>query len=106
MTRHSMYAGLIVLGLGTAVPAFADPPVSTGANVPQDAKSAITTTMNGRLLKLERDAVIISTGGGGQARLQVNPETKIDGAPKAGDEVEAGLALDKHVVVLKVLRPH
>ena len=42
MTRHSMYAGLMVLGLGTAVPAFADPPVSTGANAPQDAKSAIT----------------------------------------------------------------
>ena len=62
--------------------------------------------MNGRLLKLERDAVIISTGGGGQARLKVNAQTKLEGSPRVGDEVEAGLSSEKQVVVLKVLRPH
>jgi hypothetical protein len=61
-----------------------------------------TTSLKGQVLKIEQDAVTVSTAGGGQARLKLDPQTKMQGAPKVGDKVEVELTSDKQVVSLKI----
>ena len=69
--------------------------------MPQSASPA-TATIQGQVLKIESDSLIVSTGGGGQARLKLDSNTKMQGSPKVGDKVEAELSPERNVLSLKV----
>jgi hypothetical protein len=81
-------------------PSAAEPQKKAGT-MPQSASPA-TATIQGQVLKIESDSLIVSTGGGGQARLKLDGNTKIQGSPKVGDKVEAELSPERNVLSLKV----
>ena len=61
-------------------------------------------TVQGQVLKIEANTLIIQTGGGGQTRLKLDGESKVEGQPKVGDRVEAQMSSDGHVKNLKLAR--
>ena len=81
-------------------PSAAEPQKKT-ETMPQSASPA-TATIQGQVLKIESDSLIVSTGGGGQARLKLDGNTKMQGSPKVGDKVEAELSPERNVLSLKV----
>ena len=61
-------------------------------------------TVQGQVLKIEANSLIIQTAGGGQTRLRLDGESKVEGQPKVGDRVEAQMSSDGHVKNLKLAR--
>jgi hypothetical protein len=68
----------------------------------QKTSESAASNLQGRVLKIEPDFLTVSTSGGGQARLKLDGNTKIQGTPKVGDSVEVEVTSDKHVVSLKL----
>ena len=60
-----------------------------------------TSNLKGQVLKIEPDALILGTDGGGQVRLKINKDTKVECALKVGDKVEAEVGADHQLVALK-----
>jgi type IV secretory pathway VirB10-like protein len=79
----------------------ADQPQKKTGTTSQSASPA-NATIQGQVLKIESDSLIVSTGGGGQARLKLDGNTKVEGSPKVGDKVEAELSPERNVLSLKV----
>ena len=90
----------LLLSLGLSGIAWtADSAVKQGAdslNPPSTSSS-----MKGQVLKIEPDALVLGTDGGGQVRLKINKDTKMDRVLKAGDKVEAEVGADHQLVGLK-----
>ena len=96
----SLLAVLLLLGIGLPGVAWtADSAVKQGT----DALSppSATASMKGQVLKIEPDALVLGTDGGGQVRLKINKDTKVERALKAGDKVEAEVDADHQLVVVK-----
>ncbi len=81
----------VLLGFGTAT-------VSFGAD-PKPAQ-----TVKGDLLKIEGEFYVVKDAAGKEVRLHVNKETKLDGAPKAGDKIEAQATAEGHAISIKAAK--
>ena len=92
--------GLADSGSSQGKPANASPAeVGKGQGAEMEAP-----TVQGQVLKIEANSLIIQTGGGGQTRLKLDGESKVEGQPKVGDRVEAQMSSDGHVKNLKLAR--
>jgi hypothetical protein len=78
----------------------ADPASKPGAigSVPEPSAASI----KGQVLTIEPDVVVLATEGGGQVRLKLTKDTKMERAMKVGDKVEADIGPDHQAVNLKV----
>ncbi len=96
----SLLAVLLLLGIGLSGVAWtADSAVKEGT----DSLSPLsaTSSMKGQVLKIEPDALVLGTDGGGQVRLKINKDTKVERALKAGDKVQAEVGADHQLVVVR-----
>jgi hypothetical protein len=100
-TLINLLAVLLLLSL-PKVALAADPTVNKQAIDSLNAPSA-TNSMKGQVLKIEPDALILGTDGGGQVRLKINKDTKVERALKVGDKVEAEVGADHQLVGLKAV---
>ena len=98
-TLINLLAVLLLLSL-PEVALAADPAVNKQGMDSLNPPSA-TSSMKGQVLKIEPDALVLGTDGGGQVRLKINKDTKMDRALKAGDKVEAEVGADHQLVVVK-----
>jgi len=97
----SLLAVLLLLSLALpGVALTADSAVKQGTDS-LSAPSA-TSSMKGQVLKIEPDALVLGTDGGGQVRLKINKDTKVERALKVGDKVEAEVGADHQLVALKL----
>ena len=96
----SLLAVFLLLGIGLPGVAWtADSAVKQGTD--SLSPPSATSSMKGQVLKIEPDALVLGTDGGGQVRLKINKDTKMDRALKAGDKVEAEVGADHQLVVVK-----
>ena len=99
-TLISLLVVLLLLSVGLpGVALTADSVVKQGTDS-LSAPSA-TSSMKGQVLKIEPDALVLGTDGGGQVRLKINKDTKMERALKVGDKVEAEVGADHQLVALK-----
>jgi len=78
----------------------ADPASKPGAVVSGPESSA--ASIKGRVLTIEPNALVLGTEGGGQVRLKLDKDTKMDRALKVGDKVEAEIGPEHEVVNLRM----
>jgi hypothetical protein len=96
----SLLAVLLLLGIGLPGVAWtADSAVKQGTD--SLSPPSATSSMKGQVLKIEPDALVLGTDGGGQVRLKINKDTKVERALKAGDKVQAEVGADHQLVVVK-----
>jgi hypothetical protein len=101
-TRKLISLGTVFLlfSLGLAGVAWtADSAVKQGAESLNPPSA--TSSLKGQVLKIEPDAFVLGTDGGGQVRLKINKDTKVERALKVGDKVQAEVGADNQLVVLK-----
>ncbi len=98
-TLINLLAVLLLLSL-SEVALAADPAVKKPGADSLNPPSA-TSSMKGQVLKIEPDALILGTDGGGQVRLKINKDTKVERALKAGDKIQAEVGDDHQLVVVK-----
>jgi hypothetical protein len=60
------------------------------------------TSIKGQVLTISPDALVLGTEGGGQVRLKLDKDTKIERALKVGDKVEAELGPERQAVNVKL----
>jgi len=96
----SLLAVLLLLGIGLSGVAWtADSAVKEGTD--SLSPPSATSSMKGQVLKIEPDALVLGTDGGGQVRLKINKDTKVERALKAGDKVQAEVGADHQLVVVR-----
>ena len=96
----SLWAVFLLLSLGPPGVAWtADSAVKQGAD--SLSPPSATSSMKGQVLKIEPEALVLATDGGGQVRLKINKDTQMDRALKVGDKVQAEVGADHQLVVLK-----
>ena len=102
MTTYIRIAMVALLGCtGAAGVAWAaDPAPKPGAVVSGPESSA--ASIKGQVLTIEPNALVLGTEGGGQVRLKLNADTKMESALKVGDKVEAEISPEREVVNLKL----
>ena len=74
-------------------------PAPGGAMAP--AGSAPAGMVKGDLLRIEGDFYVVKDDTGKEVRLHVDKTSKVDGAPKPGDKVEAQVTAEGHAASLK-----
>ena len=96
----SLWAVFLLLSLSLPGVAWtADSAVKQGAD--SLSPPSATSSMKGQVLRIEPNALVLGTDGGGQVRLKISKDTKVDRAPKVGDKVEAEVGADHQLVGLK-----
>ncbi len=70
-----------------------------GAMAP--AGTAPAGMVKGELLRIEGDFYVVKDDTGKEVRLHVDKTSKVEGAPKAGDKVEAQMTAEGHAASLK-----
>jgi len=96
----SLWAVFLLLSLSLPGVAWtADSAVKQGAD--SLSPPSATSSMKGQVLKIEPEALVLATDGGGQVRLKINKDTQMDRALKVGDKVQAEVGADHQLVVLK-----
>jgi hypothetical protein len=100
MTTYIRIAIVALLGCtGAAGVAWAaDPAPKPGAVVSESSAASI----KGQVLTIEPDALVLGTEGGGQVRLKLNADTKMESALKVGDKVEAEISPEREAVNLRL----
>jgi hypothetical protein len=58
-------------------------------------------TVQGEVLRIEGEFYVVKEASGKEVRLHVNKDTRLDGAPKAGDKIEAQTTADGHATSIK-----
>ena len=71
----------------------------SGAPSSQNSSAAI---IKGQVLRIDTDALVLGTDGGGQIRLKVDKDTKFERALKVGDKVEAELGPERQAINVKL----
>ena len=69
--------------------------------VPSGPESS-AVSIRGQVLRIDIDALVLGTDGGGQVRLKLDKDTKIERALKVGDKVEAELGPERQAVNVKL----
>ena len=96
----SLWAVFLLLSLSLPGVAWtADSAVKQGAD--SLSPPSATSSMKGQVLKIEPEALVLATDGGGQVRLKINKDTQMDRALKVGDKVQAEVGADHQLVVVK-----
>ena len=90
-----LFVFAMILGAGMA-------PLSYAAG---DTAAPSTQTLNGDLLKIEGEFYVVKDMSGKEIRLHVDKTTKLEGAIKAGDKVEAQATEKNHAVSIKHVPP-
>ena len=81
----------VVLSFGMAAMTYAaDQPMAAGSQ-----------TIQGDLLKIEGEFYVVKDAAGQEVRLHVDKTTKLEGALKAGDKIEAQATDKGHAVSIK-----
>lgn len=81
----------VVLSFGMAAMTYAaDKPMAAGSQ-----------TIQGDLLKIEGEFYVVKDAAGQEVRLHVDKTTKLEGALKAGDKIEAQATDKGHAVSIK-----
>jgi hypothetical protein len=78
----------------------ADPASKPGAA--GSGPESLATSIKGKVLTIEPDALVLATEGGGQVRLKLNKDTKMERALKAGDSVDAEIGPEHQAVNLRL----
>ncbi len=100
-TRLSIAMAALLGCAGVSGIAWAAEPASKpGAVAPAPEPSA--ASVQGQVLTIEPEAVVLGTQGGGQVRLKLNKDTKMERALKVGDKVEAEIGPEHLAVNLKL----
>jgi hypothetical protein len=63
---------------------------------------ASAVSIKGQVLRIDIDALVLGTEGGGQVRLKMDKDTKVERALKVGDKVEAELGPERQAVNVKL----
>jgi hypothetical protein len=104
MTAHTRLGIAMVALLGCAgasgIVWAADPASKPGAISSGPESSA--ASIKGQVLTIEPDVLVLATEGGGQVRLKLNKDTKMERAMKVGDKVEAEIGPDHQAVNLRL----
>jgi hypothetical protein len=95
----AMVAFLLCAGT-TGMAQAADPGSKPGAVSPSSESSA--GTVKGQVLTIAPDALVLGTDGGGQVRLKLDKDTKMERALKVGDKVEAEVGAERQALTLKL----
>ncbi len=81
----------VVLSFGTVTLTYAgDPPAAKSAKIVQ-----------GEVLRIDGEFYVVKDASGKEVRLHVDKDTRLDGAPKAGDRIEAQATADGHATSIK-----
>jgi len=81
----------VVLGFGMAAMTYAaDQPMAAGSQ-----------TIQGDLLKIEGEFYVVKDAAGQEVRLHVDKTTRLEGALKAGDRIEAQATDKGHAVSIR-----
>ena len=81
----------VVLSFGMAAMTYAaDQPMAAGSQ-----------TIQGDLLKIEGEFYVVKDAAGQEVRLHVDKNTKLEGALKAGDKIEAQATDKGHAVSIR-----
>ena len=78
----------------------ADSGTRPGAAPSGPESSAVS--IKGQVLRIDIDALVLGTDGGGQVRLKMDKDTKVERALKVGDKVEAELGPERQAVNVKL----
>ena len=104
MTAYTRFGIAMIVVLGCAgvsgVGWAADSAPKPGAVVSGPESSS--ASIKGRVLTIEPTALVIGTEGGGQVRLKLDKDTKMDRALKVGDKVEAEIGPEHEAVNLRL----
>lgn len=68
---------------------------------PESKTATGPQTVKGDLVKVEGEFYVVKDASGKEVRLHVDKTSKVEGAPKAGDKVEAQMNPDGHATSLK-----
>jgi hypothetical protein len=79
--------------------------MATLSNAATDMVESPTLTVNGDLLKVDGEFYVVKDITGKEFRLHVDKTTKLDGAIKVGDKVEAQATEKNHAVSIKHVPP-
>lgn len=108
MTNRRLATAMMALlfSLATAAMAAAADPAAKpdSGSKPDTASSASQSSasgIKGQVLKVEPDALILGNDGGGQVRLKVDKDTKMEQPPKVGDKVEAVVGPERNAIAVK-----
>lgn len=84
----------VVLGFGMAAMTYAaDQPMAAGSQ-----------TIQGDLLKIEGEFYVVKDAAGKEVRLHVDKTTRLEGALKAGDKIEAQATDKGHAVSIRAAK--
>ena len=70
-----------------------------------DMAAPSTQTVNGDLLKIDGEFYVVKDMSGKEIRLHVDKTSKLEGAFKAGDKIEAQASEKNHAVSMKHAQP-
>ena len=70
-----------------------------------DMAAPSTQTVNGDLLKIDGEFYVVKDMAGKEIRLHVDKTSKLEGAFKAGDKIEAQASEKNHAVSMKHAQP-
>lgn len=76
-------------------------PGSGAMTAPETKTATGPQTVKGDLVKVEGEFYVVKDASGKEVRLHVDKTSKVEGAPKAGDKVEAQMNPDGHATSLK-----
>ncbi len=89
------FAALIGIGM-TSLTYAAEPMAASG-----EAAAPGGQAIKGDLLKIDGEFYVVKDASGKEVRLHVDKTSKVEGAPKAGDKIEAQASEKGHALSIK-----
>ena len=96
-----LFAFAAILGIGMISLTYAAEPMAA----PGDMSAPGSQAIKGDLLKIDGEFYVVKDMSGKETRLHVDKTTKLEGAIKAGDKVEAQATEKNHAVSIKTVPP-
>lgn len=104
MMAHTRLGVAIVAFLfcagATGMAQAADPGSKPAAVTPSSESAA--GSVKGQVLAITPEALVLGTDGGGQVRLKLDKDTKMERALKVGDKVDAEVGPERQALTLKL----
>jgi len=85
-----------ILGIGMTSLTYAAEPMAAG-----DMAAPGSQAIKGDLLKIDGEFYVVKDASGKEVRLHVDKTTKVEGALKAGDQIEAQASEKGHALSIK-----
>jgi hypothetical protein len=92
--------------IGHAVTSEPNPPAGApaGSEPPAERSGTRLNLLKGEVLRIDGQDYVIKDQTGKEVRIKTDSGTKIQGAPKAGDQIEAELSSDDRAAAIKKIR--